>query len=140
MMSFEQGRTLPKNYAAPAPEERLVFDGERGDYVPHVRKDRFVRSIPYAWVHRCSRLGGKTTQVALALWFLAGVKQSMNFKLTQEAVDLAGCSRSALDHGLRQMEQAGLIEVLRRRGVRPQITIHVSGRPTDRPTPAATVR
>ena len=47
----------------------------------------------------------------------------MYFKLTQEAVDLAGCSRSALDHGLVELEKAGLIETERRRGARPQIRI-----------------
>ena len=45
----------------------------------------------------------------------------MYFKLTKEAVDLAACSRSALEHGLVQLEKAGLIETERRRGARPQI-------------------
>lgn len=105
----------------PTTAERLVYKPDLRAFIQFEPKPRFVRPIPFEWLHRCNRLGGKTTQVALALWFLAGVKQSMHFKLTQEAVDLAGCSRSALDHGLVELEKAGLIEAKRRRGARPQI-------------------
>lgn len=105
----------------PTTAERLVYKPDLRAFIQYEPKPRFIRSISFAWLHKCNRLGGKTTQVAIALWFLAGVKQSMHFKLTQEAVDLAGCSRSALDHGLVELEKAGLIETKRRRGARPQI-------------------
>lgn len=107
--------------AVSTPADRLVYKPDLGTYVQYESKRRFVRPIPFEWVYRCNRLGGKTTQVAIALWFLVGVKQSMYFKLTKEAVDLAACSRSALEHGLVQLEKAGLIETERRRGARPQI-------------------
>ena len=109
--------------AVPTAAERLVYKPDLGAFIQYEPKPRFVRPVPFEWLHKCNRLGGKTTQVALALWFLAGVKQSMHFKLTQEAVDLAGCSRSALDHGLVELEKAGLLETVRRRGARPQIRI-----------------
>ena len=124
MNAIQLARTSAQVAAiASNPAEHLTFEADLGVFIKQERKPRFIRPIPFAWLHKCNRLGGKTTQVALALWFLAGVKQSMYFKLTQEAVDLAGCSRSALDHGLVELEKAGLIETERRRGARPQIRI-----------------
>ena len=108
----------------PVPERRHVFNAATGQYQPHHSVDRFVRTIPYDWLHRCNRLSGKTTTVALALWFLAGVRKNMSFRLTAEAVNLAGCSRGTLYHGLVALEAAGLISVQRRTGARPLITIH----------------
>ena len=93
--------------------------------------DRFVRTIPYDWLHRCNRLPGKTTTVALALWFLAGVNRNMSFRLTREAVTLAGCSRGALYHGLKALEGAGLVAIQRRPGARPIITINKSPLPVE---------
>ena len=119
LLNRNQPRTTPGKF----PEQRLTYSADLGAFIEYQPKPRFIRPIPFDWLHKCNRLGGKTTQVALALWFLAGVKQSMCFKLTQEAVDLAGCSRSALDHGLIELEKAGLIETKRSRGVRPMVRI-----------------
>lgn len=115
----------------PLPERRHVFNASTGQFQPHQSKERFVRSIPFDWLRRCNRLSGKTTTVALALWFLAGVKKSMTFRLTAEAVDLAGCSRGALYHGLKSLEAAGLIAIGRRVGARPIITIHKAPLPVE---------
>lgn len=115
----------------PVPEQRYVFNAATGQFQPHHPKERFVRTIPFDWLRRANRLSGKTTTVALALWFLAGVKKSMTFRLTAEAVDLAGCSRGALYHGLAALEGAGLIAITRRPGARPLITIHKHPLPLD---------
>lgn len=119
-------RILDMAVSRPKPvlEQRHVFNAATGQYQPHQPKERFVRTIPFDWLRRCNRLSGKTTTVALALWFLAGVKRNMSFRLTAEAVDLAGCSRGALYHGLAALERAGLIAITRRPGARPLITIH----------------
>jgi len=116
---------------AKVPEQRYVFDATTGQYQRHQPVDRFVRTIPYDWLYHCNRLPGKTTTVALALWFLAGVKKNMSFHLTREAVALAGCSRGALYHGLNVLEGAGLVAIKRRPGARPIITINKSPLPAN---------
>lgn len=116
------------------PEQRHVFDQGTGQYVRHQLVERYVRTIPYDWLQMCNRLSGKTTNVAVGLWFLAGVKKNKSFRLTAEAIALAGCSRSALYHGLAELERAGLIIVHRRTGARPIITINTL------PVPAAPER
>ena len=108
--------------ARPA-ERRLIFDARIDDFRPHVRVERYVRTIPFAWLRRANRLPGSAAAVASSLWFLAGVKKSMTFHLTAEAVDLAGCGRKSLYRGLAVLEQADLIGVQRRPGARPIITI-----------------
>lgn len=105
-------------------ERRMIFDESTGQFRPHQPAERYVRAIPFDWLHTANRLPGRAISVALALWFLAGVKKSMNFRLTAEAVDLAGCSRKALYRGLDALEGAGLIGVVRRSGARPLITIN----------------
>jgi len=105
-------------------EQRLRFDSTSGEFRPHVRVERYVRTIPFAWLRRANRLPGSAAAVASSLWFLAGVKKSATFRLTAEAVDLAGCGRKSLYRALAALEQAGLIGVQRRPGARPIITIH----------------
>jgi hypothetical protein len=107
-----------------AGEQRLVFDPRTGDFRPHVRVERYVRTVPFEWLRRANRLPGNTTAVAVSLWFLAGVKKCATFRLTAEAVDLAGCSRKSLYRAITALETAGLISVLRRPGARPIITIN----------------
>lgn len=104
-------------------EQRYVFDAVTGQFRRARPTVRFVRPVPYDWLLQCNRLPGKATPVALALWFLAGVKKSMTFRLTAEAAQLAQCSRGSLYHGLDALERAGLISTVRRRGARPQITL-----------------
>lgn len=104
-------------------EQRLKFDPESGIFRPYARVERYVRTIPFAWLRRANRLPGSAAAVAASLWFLAGVKRSMTFRLTAEAVDLAGCGRKTLYRALASLERSGLISLLRRPGARPIVTI-----------------
>lgn len=125
-MSVGPGQHFPRNRPAgirPA-ERRLVFDPRAEEFRPYVRVERYVRTIPFDWLRRANRLAGSAAAVAASLWFLAGVKRSMTFRLTAEAVDLAGCGRKSLYRALAALEQAGLIGVQRRPGARPIITLH----------------
>ena len=107
-----------------AREQRLVFDPSTTKYRTHQPVERYIRTIPFAWMRAAARLPGKTAGVAVALWFVAGVKKALTFQLTAEAVDLSGCSRKPLYRALMVLEQVGLISVTRRVGARPVITIH----------------
>ena len=107
----------------PTGVQRLSFDHERAEYQPWTPPPRFVRPLPYDWLHRCNRLPGRVTQVALGVWFLAGVKRSLTVRLTAEALDLTGCERHTVYRALTVMEEAGLIRVERRSGAYPQVTL-----------------
>lgn len=115
--------SLAACHKVPTEEVRLVFDACTDQFKPSRANDRFIRTIPFAWLHRANRLPGRTASVAVSLWFVAGVKKSMTFKLTAEAVDLSGCGRKLLYRALHSLEQARLIGVTRRQGARPVITI-----------------
>ena len=79
---------------------------------------------------RANALPGKAGAVGIALWFLAGVKNSMTFKVTAEAVPVAACSRQAFSRGLDALEDANLVTVRRRLGTRPEVTIQIVARST----------
>ena len=107
----------------PVQEVRLTFDRHSGTLVPTPSKKRFIASIPFDWIQGAAALPGKTVQVALALCFLKGVKQSVTFKVTQEALALTSCSRQAYYQALNNLEQAGLIKVERSAGRRAEVTL-----------------
>jgi len=115
----------------PVQVQRHVYNRAAGAYQPSTQTERFVRTIPFDWLLRATRLPGKATSIALGLWFLSGVRRSPMFRLTAEAVHLAGCSRSALYRGLTALENAGLIHVARRPGARPLITINTAPLPPE---------
>lgn len=104
---------------------RHVFDPDTGALKAHDPVSKFIwAKIPFGWMWAANRLPGKAAHVGLALWFLAGVKRSTTFKLTAEAVDLAGCGRKSLYAGLTSLQNAGLITASRRLGCRPTITLN----------------
>ncbi|MQU58549.1 hypothetical protein GHO26_12240 [Pseudomonas helleri] len=104
-------------------EVRMNFDPQVGAFVVAVPKKRFIAPIPFDWMQRATALPGKTVQVALALCFLKGVKQSLTVKVTQEALSLANCSRQAYYQALGNLEQAGLVKVKRSAGQRAIVTL-----------------
>ena len=107
-----------------AQEVRLTFDRHSGTLLSTTPpKKRFIASIPFDWIQAASACPGKKVQVALALCFLKGVKQSLTFKVTQEALTLANCSRQAYYQALNNLEKAGLIKVERSAGRRAVVTL-----------------
>lgn len=104
-------------------EVRMVFNPDSGELVVSVPKKRFIAPIPFEWIQRAAALPGKTVQVALALCFLKGVKQSLTFKVTQEALSLSNCSRQAYYQALTNLESAGLLVVIRAKGQRATVTL-----------------
>ena len=113
----------PLDQASPLDEVKMIFDPNSGEFVVAVPKKRFVASIPFDWIQRAAALPGKTVQVALALCFLKGVKQSLTFKVTNEALSLSNCSRQAYYQALTNLESAGLVVVERPKGQRATVTL-----------------
>ena len=79
--------------------------------------------IPMAWLNVAARLPGKTLNVGIAIWWLAGMSKPTSFKLTRKSLDQLGVSRDAASDGLKRLEDNGLILVKRSPGQRPTVQI-----------------
>ena len=84
----------------------------------------FIRGpISLAWLNAAAKLPGKTLNVGLAIWWLAGMSKTTAFKLTGKSLDQLGVSRDAASDGLKRLEDNGLILVKRSPGQRPIVEI-----------------
>ena len=88
------------------------------------RKKGFIKGpIPLGWITKAAGVEGKTLHVAIALWFLAGLKRSRKVALSQSTLRLFGVSRQASYRALKRLETVGLVSVDRHRGRNPIVTI-----------------
>jgi hypothetical protein len=109
------------------PVKRLQLEAASGKLVVAPRKVLFLRGpIPLGWLAKAAALPGKTLNVAVALWWRQGMARGKPFKLTQSALKYLNVERDAASAGLVRLELAGLIQVERRPGQRPTISILVS--------------
>lgn len=87
-------------------------------------KQRFIKGpLPLPWMLRAMTLPGKTTQVALAIWYLAGLNKSLQVKLSPKVVNSFGVSRDAQYDAIGRLETAGLVAVSRAPGRAMLVTI-----------------
>jgi hypothetical protein len=68
-------------------------------------------------------LPGKALAVGVALWFLRGVRRSYTVTLGSATLEQFGVDRFAKYRALKNLEQAGLVRVKRRRKKNPVVTI-----------------
>lgn len=103
---------------------RFVYNAETGKFAESKPSIKFIKGpIPFDWQQKANSLPGKAGQVGIALWFLSGIKKSKVFKITAEALLLAGCVRQTFAKGLTELEDAGLISVKRNPGQKPIVEI-----------------
>jgi hypothetical protein len=106
------------------PVRRLQLDDATGALVIAPKNEPFLRGpIPLEWLAVAAKLPGKTINVAIALWWRYGMAKGKPLKLTQMALKTMNVERDAANDGLTRLEQAGLIEVERKPGQRPTISI-----------------
>jgi len=106
------------------PVRRFQLNVETGTLVEIPQKAPFLRGpIPLAWLSEAAKLPGKTLNVALALWWRHGMARGKPFKLTRKALKTLNVERDAASAGLARLEQAGLIQVERKPGQRPTVSI-----------------
>jgi hypothetical protein len=106
------------------PVRRLQLDVATGTLVVSPKKELFLRGpIPLEWLGVAAQLPGKTLNVAIALWWRHGMANGKPFKLTRKALKTLNVERDAASAGLTRLEQAGLIQVERKPGQRPVISI-----------------
>lgn len=90
---------------------------------PGAREQFLKGPIPLDWLAAASRLPGKSLQVAVAVWFLAGLHRSSVVPLSNKISHRFGLDRNSKYRGLAWLETQGLITVDRKIGRAPVITI-----------------
>lgn len=114
-------------------ERVLVWSAERQAFVPRDetepgrKSEGFIKGpLPLGWMQRASCLPGKTLQVALTLWYLAGLKKTDSVPLASKQLAAMGVSRDAKYDALSRMTLAGLISVQKQSGKAPIVTLLTS--------------
>lgn len=106
------------------PVKRLQLDAVAGKLMPAPKKELFLRGpIPLEWLAKAAALPGKTLNLAVALCWLHGMSKGKPFLLTGGALMHLNVERGAANRGLARLEEAGLIQVDRKPGRRPTVTI-----------------
>ncbi|MEE3368790.1 MAG: hypothetical protein VX346_05555 [Planctomycetota bacterium] len=90
----------------------------------HKQGERFVRGpIPCDWLHRALACGGKSGNLALALWWLAGMQRCNPIRLTRQVARDFNISPRCVRRLLSKFGRAGLVQVARKRGRGPQVVL-----------------
>jgi len=106
------------------PVKRVRLDSSSGQYKDAPMSVPFLKGpIPMAWLNAAAKLPGKTLNVGVAIWWLAGMSKTTAFKLTRKALNQLGVSRDATSDALKRLEEHGLILVKRSPGQRPTVEI-----------------
>ena len=110
-----------------------MFDPEKLRVAPAIRpiqkrsgrrsKMFICGPIPLGWITKAAGVEGKTLHVAIALWFLAGLKRSHKVALPRSTLRRFGVSRQASYRALLRLEDAGLVSVDRHPGRNAIVTI-----------------
>lgn len=118
---------IPESMVA---ERKLTWDRESGAFVPAEAGERdrrvagFIKGpLPLVWMQAAARMPGKTLQVALALWYLAGLKKTTTVRLASKPLNEMGVSRDAKYEALARLEQQGLVSVQQQPGQAPLVTL-----------------
>ncbi|MYZ52116.1 hypothetical protein [Malikia spinosa] len=107
-------------------ERRLHFRPTQGQLVAADRPptDGFIKGpLPLSWMTEAAQLPGKTLQVALALWYLSGLKKTYSVVLTSKTASLFGISRDAKYEAIDRLVKAGLVTVQQAPGKAPIVTL-----------------
>lgn len=79
--------------------------------------------LPLDWMQRAACLPGKTLQVALTLWYLAGLQKTRTVRLGSKQLAAMGVSRDAKAEALARLADAALVLVDQQPGQAPMVTL-----------------
>ena len=107
--------------------KRVELDPKSGSWVEKKPSALFVKGpTPLPWLSIAAGLPGKAVNVALAIYWLAGMASSRSVKVSAKALAYFCVSQDAYRDGLARLEAAGLVDVDRRVGQRAMITIRAA--------------
>jgi len=90
----------------------------------HAPGVKFLKGpVSWDWLCCASQLPGKALHVGTALWHLAGLKRSRTVPLSGSITRELGIDRHASYRGLKQLEKAELVSVVRHAGRNPIVTL-----------------
>lgn len=90
----------------------------------HKPGEKFVKGpIPLRWLATAASQPGKALHVAMALWFLVGLRRNRTVALSGALLSTFGVSRYAGYRGLKVLERAGLVSVIRCQGRLPTVEL-----------------
>jgi len=84
--------------------------------------------VPLAWLASAATLRGRALTIGVLVWFVVGMKRATVVTIPGAWLAEFGVDRFAFYRGLAALERHGLVEVDRRRGAMPRITLVVGGR------------
>lgn len=85
---------------------------------------RFLRGpIPLEWLMKAGQQSGQALHVAIAIWFLTGVKNTNSVQLSNKLLSEFGVNRYSKRRALKQLANAKLISVEQGRGKSPVVTV-----------------
>ena len=108
-------------------KEPFVSKGGKGRLrVKHYLKDPFLKGpIPLRWLVKAAGLGRCALMVGLTLWYTDGMRFQKPFRIGQGKIAvLLEVSRSTVLRGIKRLEAAGLIFVLREPGSKLVVTLN----------------
>lgn len=93
--------------------------------IKHAKKrNGFIKGpIPLLWIAEVCKLSKSAIKVALAICFLRGIHGDVWFKLGNSTVSRFCLTRQSKSSGLRELEQAGLIQIKRIAGSLPSVKV-----------------
>jgi hypothetical protein len=108
-----------------AREDRKAAKGGGLAQLPRVKRgEPFICGpIPLKWTQQALSIGGKAGNVALALWWLVGLKKTTKVRLTAQVLGKFRVSPRSARRLVDQFERAGLVRVDRKRGRGPDVTL-----------------
>jgi hypothetical protein len=118
--------------SASSGERKLVWSPATQQFRPAVptagtKTVGFIKGpLPLDWMQRAARLPGKTLQVGLTLWYLAGLQKSQTVKLASKQLESMGVSRDAKYDALARLVASGLVTVNQKPGRAPIVTLQTS--------------
>ena len=84
----------------------------------------FLRGpVPLDWLSRAAALPGRSLHVAIAIWFMAGLKKTRSVPVSNITGLQFGLDRNAKYRALEWLENANLVSVVRQAGRAPIVTI-----------------
>ena len=91
---------------------------------PPIAGGRFLKGpIPWSWIVAAAALPGRALLVGLCVWRLVGATKSNTLSFGNSDLKPLGIDRATKSRALRELEQAGLIEVTHQRGRFPKVTL-----------------
>ena len=105
-------------------ERRLRFDNQTRQFVELRKQELFLKGpIPLPWLSAAAALPGKALNVALAIRWVSDISKAAEIHVTKVALHHFGLSEDAYRDGLKRLEQAGLVAVVRKAGQRARVRL-----------------